>query len=189
MAPNLEQMHGLLAPRTGTPLLRRGRLNAQVIGPTRCRGTPLLRRRRLNTQVVGFDLARLGGRDMGEFGEGVEHHGDAQVAQRHHGRLPDAKILGVDQAEEGEDRARERERCRLLELAFDDEHGDRAQNDAGERCAAAERRQALYKMPVLPSLSKPTVAALVPAAPRAPSIMVLPQAAICGIIARMIAGA
>ena len=44
-------------------------------------------------------------------------------------------------------------------------------------------------MPVLPSLSKPTVAALVPAAPSAPSIMVLPQAAICGIIARMIAGA
>src|ERR1700723_3750158 len=76
---------------------------------------PLFRRSRLNAQVVGFDLARLGGRDMGEFGEGVEHHGDAQVAQRHYGRLPDAKILGVDQAEEGEDRARERERCRLLE--------------------------------------------------------------------------
>ena len=47
----------------------------------------------------------------------------------------------------------------------------------------------LYNMPVLPSLSKPTAAALVPAAPSAPSIMVLPQAAICGIIARMIAGA
>src|SRR6204780_4119769 len=45
----------------------------------------------------------------------------------------------------------------------------------------------LYKMPVLPSLSNPTAAALVPAAPSAPSIMVLPQAAICGIIPRMIA--
>ena len=47
----------------------------------------------------------------------------------------------------------------------------------------------LYNTPVAPSLSKPTAVALVPAAPSAPSIMVLPQAAICGIIARMIAGA
>ena len=90
-------------------------------------------------------LARLGRRDMGEFGEAVEHHGDAEIAQRHHRRLPDAEILGVDQAEERQDRAREREGRGLLELAFDDEHGDGAQNDAGERRAAAERLQALVQ--------------------------------------------
>ena len=50
-----------------------------------------------------LDLTRLGRRHMGELGETVEHHGDTEIAQRHHGRLPDAKILGVDQAEERED--------------------------------------------------------------------------------------
>src|SRR5580658_4200778 len=86
-----------------------------------------------------------GRRDMGEFGEAVEHHGDAEIAQRHQGRLPDAEILGVDQAEERQNRAREREGCGLLELALDDEHGDRAENYACERGAAAERLQPLVQ--------------------------------------------
>ena len=47
-------------------------------------------------------LERHGRADMGELGEGVEHDGDAQIAQRHHRRLPDAEVLGVDQAEEGQ---------------------------------------------------------------------------------------
>src|SRR5580704_3228870 len=132
-------------PPQATPTFPARRLSALVAKLRQQPLHPLFRGRRLNAQVVGFDLARLGGRDMGEFGEGVEHHGDAQVAQRHYGRLPDAKILGVDQAEEGEDRARERERGRLLELAFDDEHGDGAENNAGERRAAAERLQALVQ--------------------------------------------
>jgi hypothetical protein len=60
----------------------------------------LLFRRRRDGEVMGIDVAWFGGRHMGEFGEAVEHHGDAEIAQRHNGRLPDAKILGVDQAEE-----------------------------------------------------------------------------------------
>src|ERR1700722_10986865 len=77
-------------------------------------GRPLFRSSRLDAQVVMLHLERHGRADMGELGEGVEHHGDAQIAHRHHRRLPDAEVLGVDQAEEGQDRARKRKRRGLL---------------------------------------------------------------------------
>src|ERR1700733_3117906 len=95
--------------------------------------------------MVMLHLERLGRRDMGEFGEAVEHGGDAEITQRHHWRLPDPKILRMNQAEEREDRARERKGRGLLELALDDEHGDGAQNDPRERRAAAERLEALVQ--------------------------------------------
>jgi hypothetical protein len=65
-------------------------------------GSSLFRRGRRHAQVVMLHLTRLGRRHMGEFGEAVEHPGDSEIAHRHHGRLPDAKILGVDQPEESE---------------------------------------------------------------------------------------
>ena len=65
----------------------------------------------------------LGYATWANFGEAVKHHGDAEIAQRHHRRLPDAEILGVDQPEEGQNRAGERERCGFLPRELlDDEH-------------------------------------------------------------------
>ena len=46
-----------------------------------------------------------------------------------------------------------------------------------------------YRIPSLPSLSKPTAATLVPAASSALSICSLPHAARCGVSASMMAGA
>src|SRR5580704_14398409 len=84
-------------------------------------------------------------RNMGEFSEAVEHHSDAGIAEGNRRRLRDAEILGMDQAEEREHGAGQREPGGLLQLAVDDEHRDGAQNDAGERGAAAERRQTFVK--------------------------------------------
>ena len=84
-------------------------------------------------------------RHFGEAGEAEQHRRDGEIADRHHRRLGEADLLAVDEAEEGQDRAGEREPSRLVELALDDEDRHRAEDDAGERRAAAERRQAVIE--------------------------------------------
>src|SRR5579862_22148 len=51
----------------------------------------------------------------------------------------------MDETEEAQDRPRRREGGRFVELAIDDENGDRAQNDAGESGATAQDLEPLIE--------------------------------------------
>jgi ATPase subunit of ABC transporter with duplicated ATPase domains len=100
-------------------------------------------------------------------------------------------IMGLtDEAEEGEHRAGSAKAAALSKLAVDDEHGDRAQDDAGQRRAAAQRFQAVIEHADLRRAcrSRPP-AALVPAAPSALSIWSCPRRRSAAISASTIAGA
>ena len=119
-------------------------------------------------------------------GTAVQTAGDRQVGQRHHRGLTDADGLAVHEAEEGQHAAHRREPGGFAERAVDDAGGDARQDQAGQDGAAAEE---WYSTPLPASWSRPTAAALVPAAPSALSICSLPQAATCGINASTMAGA
>ena len=78
----------------------------------------------------------------------------------------------------------------LVELPLDDEHRDGAQDDAGQSGAPAQRRQPVIEHADIAEFVEPDRRRIGPggalARRRSSS---LPQAAICGIIANMIAGA
>ena len=54
---------------------------------------------------------------MGVSGEAEQHRRDAEIAKRDDRRLGDADLFAVDEAEEGQNGAGEREPAGLVELA------------------------------------------------------------------------
>src|SRR5260221_2609727 len=91
----------------------------------------------------------------GVFRTAIEHRRDRKIAERDHGRARDADRLAVDETEEGQRGAGEPEGRGLLELAVDDEDGDRGHHDAGQDRAAAQDLETVIYHAVLAELVEP----------------------------------
>src|SRR5215475_1174585 len=82
--------------------------------------------------------ARLARRQLRAPRERPTDQREEEIAEGHCGRLSDAELGAVDEAEEGEHGARQRVDGRAMEVTVNDEGSHRAQDHSGQNRAAAQ---------------------------------------------------